>query len=342
MIVLFLVFLAITILRPFISTILAAIVLSYVSYPLYKWLSKKLNKKTIAALITLAVIILVITIPSVFAINALSKEIFAGYLIAKQYLATGASTIQCESNVLCGVIKAIGLSEPSFTNFISDSLGKATAAMFNTLTAYIIALPKIIANIFIAMFLTYYLLKDGNKLLPYAKSIIPLKTANQDMLIKRFNEVIYAVVYGNVVVAVIQGVLTSIGFFLLGVPSPLIWGIVTMFTSLIPFLGAFVVWMPAAVFLIVAGYSSGEGVVLLRGVGLMIYGFFFISSIDNILKPRIIGRRANLHPALVLIGVISGLAAFGITGIIIGPVIIALATSIIQMASRNKALKNSS
>ena len=335
------IFLAITILRPFISTILAAIVISYVSYPLYKWLNKKLNKKTISALITIIVVVLVITTPSVFAANALSKEIFAGYLIAKQYLATGANTIKCETNVLCGFMKAVGISEPSFTNFISDSLGKATATIFNKLTIYIISLPKIIANIFIALFLAYYLLKDGNKILPYAKSIIPLKTENQDKLIRRFNEVIYAVVYGNVIVAVIQGVLTSIGFFLLGVPSPLIWGIVTMFTSLIPFLGAFVVWMPAAVFLIVAGYSSGDGAVLLRGLGVMLYGFFFISSIDNILKPRIIGGRANLHPARVLIVVISGLAAFGIIGIIIGPVIIALATSIIQMASRNKAIKNS-
>jgi len=320
------VILAITILKPFISTILAAIVLSYLSYPLYRWLNQKLNRKTISALITVLVIVLVVTIPTVFAINALSKEIFAGYLIAQQYLST--------NTILFG--------EPSFANFISDSLGKATATIFSTLTSYVISLPRIMANIFITIFLTYYLLKDGKQLLPYVKSIIPLKAVHQDMLLRRFNEVIYAVVYGNVVVAVIQGVLTSIGFFVLGVPSPLIWGIVTMLVSLLPFLGAVVVWMPAAVFLIIAGYSSGEGTMLLRGIGLVVYGFFVISSIDNILKPRLIGKRANLHPALVLIGVISGLTALGITGIIIGPVIIAMATTIIQIASKNKAIMNSS
>tara|TARA_Y100000310_G_scaffold229168_1_gene231559 strand:+ start:38632 stop:39762 length:1131 start_codon:yes stop_codon:yes gene_type:complete len=338
-IVIFLTFLALTILKPFISTILTAIVMSYVSYPLYKWLNDRLGKKSVSALITVSVIVLILTVPAVFAINALSKEIFAGYLIAKQYLASGASTISCDGNFLCGFLRSIGLSEPSFTNFISDSLGKATATIFNTLTNYLISLPKTMANIFIAIFLTYYLLKDGRKLVAYAKSIIPLKAVNQNVILKRFNEVTYAVVYGNVIVAVLQGILTSIGFFLFGVPSPLIWGIVTMFTSLIPFLGAFVVWLPASLFLVVAGYSSGEGTVLLRGLGLLLYGFFLISSVDNILKPRIIGGRANLHPALVLLGVISGLAALGVVGIIIGPVIIALAATIIQIASRQKSFK---
>lgn len=340
MILIFLALLALTILRPFISTIMAALVMSYVSYPVYKWLNERFHHKTLSAIITVTLIVLIITIPTVFAINALSKEIFTGYIIAKQYLATSAQTISCEGNALCVLLDAVGLSDPGFTNFITDSLGKATALIFTTLTNYVLTLPKTIANIFIALFLTYYLLKDGRKLTAYGKSIIPLKTAHQNMLLKRFNEVIYAVVYGTVIVAVVQGVLTSIGFFLFGVPSPLIWGIVTMLTSLIPFLGAFVVWLPASIFLIVAGYSSGDGVLLLQGIGLMLYGFFFISSIDNILKPRLIGGRANLHPALVLLGVIGGLTVLGLVGIILGPVIIALAATMIQMASRQKAIKN--
>jgi predicted PurR-regulated permease PerM len=336
-VVIILAVLAFLILKPFLSTILMAVVMSYVSYPLYKWLNNKLHRKTIAALITTLVIVLVITIPTVFALNALSKEIFAGYLTAKQYLAAGTNTLKCESNAVCALLRGIGLAEPNLNNFFTDSLGKATASIFNTLTSYVISLPKIMANIFIAIFLTYYFLKDGTKLVDYAKSLLPIKGSNLELLFKRFNDVTYAVVYGNVVVAVMQGILTTIGFFLFGITSPLIWGIVTIFTSLIPFLGAYIVWLPAAIFLLVAGYSSGESLALIKGVGLLIYGFVLISGIDNVLKPRIIGGRANLHPALVLIGVIGGLTAVGIIGIIIGPVVIALAATIIQIVSRQKS-----
>lgn len=329
---------SLTILKPFIGTILGAIVISYVSYPLYKWLLSRLNSKTISALITTVVIVLVLSLPTVFAINALSKEIFAGYLTAKQYLSLGSSAINCQANVVCNLFELAGLKDPNSSSFLSDSLGKATAAIFNKLTAYVISLPKLLANIFVAIFLTYYLLKDGHKLVSYMKSLLPIKQANQDLLIKRFNDVTYAVVYGNLIVAIIQGVLTSIGFLIFGVGSPLIWGIVTMFTSLIPFLGAVVVWLPAAILLIISGYTSGDGATLLKGLALLLYGTFIISSMDNILKPKIISGRANLHPALVLLGVISGLSALGITGIILGPVIIALAATIIDVAYRQKAL----
>ena len=280
--------LSLTILKPFIGTILGAIVISYVSHPLYKWLLNKLSNKTISALITTMVVVLVLTLPTVFAINALSKEIFAGYLTAKQYLNLGTAAINCNANAVCNLFELAGFKDPNFSSFLTDSLGKATAAIFNKLTAYVISLPKLLANIFVAIFLTYYLLKDGHKLVSYIKSILPIKQANQEILIKRFNDVTYAVVYGNLIVAIIQGVLTSLGFLILGVGSPLIWGIVTMFTSLIPFLGAVVVWLPAAILLIISGYTSGDGTTLLRGLGLLLYGTFVISSMDNILKPRII------------------------------------------------------
>ncbi len=329
-------FLAVVILKSFISPILTAIVLSYVTYPVYKWLNAKLSRKTVSAILTIAMILLLITIPAIFAINALSKEIFVGYLMIKKYLVSGPEIAQCGANAVCGILQAFGFSEPSFVTFFSDSFGKATAAIFSSLTTYLVSLPKIIVNLFISMFLTYYLLKDGNKLTSYIKTILPIKLADQDFFIRRFNDVTFAVVYGNIIVAIIQGVLTSLGFFLLGVPSPLVWGIVTLFTSLVPFLGAYVVWLPAAIMLIANGNNAGDGGMVLRGLILVFYGFFMISSVDNILKPKLIGGRANLHPALVLLGVIGGIATFGVIGIIMGPVVIALAASIIEIVSRQK------
>lgn len=335
-------FLVAAILKSFISPILAAIVLSYVTYPVYRWINGKLNSKTVSAVLTIVMIVLLITIPAIFAVNALSKEVFVGYLLVKKYLVTGTEALKCGSNAACSILEALGLSEPTFVTFFSDSLGKATATIFNSLTSYLVSLPKIIVNVFISLFLTYYLLKDGNKLASYIKSVLPIQPANQDFVVKRFNDVTFAVVYGNIIVAIIQGVLTSVGFFMLGVPSPLVWGVVTVFTSLIPFLGAYVVWLPAAIILIASGNNVGDGGMILRGLLLIAYGFLLISSVDNILKPRLIGDRANLHPALVLLGVIGGIATFGVIGIIIGPVMIGLAASIIELASKRKVANSRS
>ncbi len=316
------------------GTIVAAVVISYLSYPLYRWMLRYLRKKSLTALLTVIILVVVITIPTIFLLNTLSKEIFAGYLFTKQFVAGSASSIDCSENPLCFIFNFFGLDQVTITNFLNDTLGRFTASVFSAITGYVLQLPKIIANIFVMLFLTYYLLKDGPALIDRVKALLPITKSDQETLIRRFNNVTFAVVYGNVIVAVIQGLLTSLGFFIFGVPSPLIWGIVTMFFSLLPSIGAFIVWLPGSLYLLIVGYSEGSGFVILKGIGLFLYGTFIISGIDNVLKPRIIGNRANLHPALVLLGVIGGLAVLGVPGIVLGPVLIALAVTVIDMTAR--------
>ena len=337
--------LSILILHPFINVLLTAGIISYVSYPLHRWIYKTMRKKAISALVTTSIIVLIISIPSTFAITALLNEIPGVYGEAfkihnslDQFLLT--DTEQCGGNSVCeflkGFVNDTGLTDSRFASLISDAIEQAIRNVIREAASYLASFPYLMAGVFISLFLTYYLLKDGSRMVSYARSILPIKTEDQTTLIRRFNEVTYAVVYGNVIVAIVQGMLTSIGFFIFGVPSPILWGIVTVFASLIPFLGTYVVWLPAAVFLMVQGYSSGNGLGFLLAVGLFFYGMLIISGVDNILKPKIIGGRANLHPALVLLGVIGGLSAFGLIGIIIGPVIIALATTTVQMMAHQR------
>ena len=332
------------ILRPFIGTILTAIVISYLCYPLYRWIDWKSKNRTVSAFVTLFLLILIISIPSAFVINAISKEAFDAASIAGKYLSTDSPTVVCDNNIVCGFLDFLGLAgltEPHVNNFISSTIGKANDSAEQAVVSWIAALPRLLFNMFFLIFLIYYLLKDGRKLVGYIKTLMPFDSAHVNLITKRFNEVTYAVVYGNVVVAVIQGGLTAIGFLIFSASSPLIWGLVTVFTSLIPFLGAVVVWLPASIILVVSGYTSGDGFMILRGVGLFIFGILFISSIDNILKPRLIGGRANLHPALVLVGVIGGISALGVIGLIIGPVLVALATTVISIASKSRVRNRS-
>ena len=148
-------------------------------------------------------------------------------------------------------------------------------------------------------------------------------------IFKQFNNLTYATVYGQFIVALIQGAVATVAYFLFGVGSPITWGLLTTFFALIPFLGTPIVWVPISLNLLISAEIA-------RGIGLLLVGIFIISTIDNLLKPRLIGKRASLHPVLVLIGVVGGLITMGLIGIIIGPLIISLLISFVEVYHKER------
>jgi len=149
--------------------------------------------------------------------------------------------------------------------------------------------------------------------------------------------VTFAVFYGNIFVAIIQGILGGVGFFVLGVESPVLWGFVMILFALIPYFGTAIIWLPAALNLLFKGYLENDASYTARGIILIVYGILVISSIDNILKPRLIGSKAQVHPVLVLLGVLGGLSLFGFIGLILGPVMLALLMTFVDIYEEEKA-----
>jgi predicted PurR-regulated permease PerM len=322
------------VIKPLLNTIVTAVILSYIFYPVYRWLNTRLKRSSVSAILVTFLIVIIIVLPSTFILNALSKEVFAGYITIKQKFEKKS---ECE-DVTCILLSYMGASElnPKTKLLIQDNFGKLSAYAFKKISDAIISIPKMLLYLFVIFFITYYLLKDGGKIVRRIKYMLPLKRSHQEELIERFNEVTYAVVFGNIIVAFVQGLLAAIGFYFLGISSPIIWGIATMFMALIPFLGAFVVWLPLALITLANGYLAGEAGLMLRGVGILLYGLVVISSIDNILKPKLISTRAQVHPVLILLGVIGGLSVFGVIGIILGPIILSLTDTIIQLIGKEK------
>lgn len=317
--------LAALIVSSLVRTIMAGLIASYIFYPVYKLVYSRLGSKTVSALLVTVLVLLLITVPSFFVINRLSTEVSVSFVIAKQYLEGGAKSAICERGGLCQLIpENIKEVSPAVKALLTNSLGKGTEFIVRKTTETVLSLPGVVLHLFIMFFIMYYMFKDGRVFVEKIKTGFPLQKHRQDALIGQFNQVVSAVIYGTVVVAVLQAVLAGIGFYLFGVPSPVIWAIVTLFVSLVPFLGPFAVWLPASVLLMLNGYYSGDNLILLRGVGLFLYGLLVVSGIDNVLKPRIIAKKARVHPALVLIGIIGGVNFFGIVGFVIGPVIIAM------------------
>jgi predicted PurR-regulated permease PerM len=209
-------------------------------------------------------------------------------------------------------------------------LQKLIPILQEKITSFILSIPIIIAEIFLTIVLAYFVLKDWEEIFKKITDMLPMRKKTVKRLIKEFGDITYTVVYAQLFVALIQGIIGTIGFYLFGVPFPMILGILLAFCTLIPTAGTALIWLPASLFLILSGYFSHDYGTLFRGIGLLLYSFFIINIIDNLLLVRIVHAKAKVSQIIVIIGVIGGAALFGIVGIFIGPILLPLLITYFQ------------
>ncbi|MEX2129841.1 MAG: AI-2E family transporter, partial [Pseudohongiellaceae bacterium] len=167
------------------------------------------------------------------------------------------------------------------------------------------------------LYLTFFLLRDGEKIIGWMREALPLDSERKQLLLDKFVEVTRATIKGNIVVAAIQGALGGLIFSILGLPAPILWAVVMAFLSLIPAVGAAIVWVPVAIYL----YSTGAWI---AASILLAYGALIIGLADNLLRPMLVGRDTKLPDYMVLFSTLGGLALMGINGFVIGPMLAAL------------------
>lgn len=301
---------------PFITALLGSLILTYIFYPIYERLLLVIKNKNITALIISVVIIILFIFPFIFVANALlteSTQFFYKIGNINEFFET------IEKNYITKYIMNVDISA-----YIKDLLSKSLISVMQGTEKFVLSLPEKILSFFIMLFTMFFLFRDGKKIVDKIKKELPLKERYRNHLSLRFNETIYATLYGIVVTAFVQGVVGTIGFYIFGVSSPILWGIVMTILAMLPFLGTVFVWLPAAIIKIAAGDT-------VNGVGLIIYGVLLISTIDNLIRPSIIGARGKIHPVLVLLGVFGGLKLFGLIGLIIGPLTLALLTIFLEL-----------
>ncbi len=336
------VYLGYLVVAPFANALLTAAIISYVFYPLHLWIKKYLRNEKLAALLVSAGLLILVAVPFALVIDNLAPEARYVYIRAKQHLVTGELiNINCagKTTTLCrfsNIIKDI-VQDPSVKFPLEDMLGKLTTLAIEKTSSVLLSLPGIILSVIVTFFITFYLFMDGPKLVEKCKNLIPLKSIHKEHLFKKFQDTTYAVIYGSIIVAVIQGTLGGIGFFLFGIQSPILWGIIMMITALIPFVGTAVIWLPAALIHIGSGTTMNDEILLWQGIGLLIYSALIVASIDNILKPKLIGERAGIHPILILLGVLGGLVLFGFIGFIVGPLILAMINALVDIYEKEKS-----
>ena len=192
-----------------------------------------------------------------------------------------------------------------------------------------------IVKAFFVIFTMYYLFRDGDQIVRSLPRALPLTINRARAIISRTTEVVSASVYGVVTIAMLQGMLGGIAFWLLGVPSPILWAVVLAFICMIPIAGSFFVWLPASIYLMLAGHWT-------KAVLLILWGVLVISTIDNFLRPRLIKNQTKLHELFIFFSVLGGISLFGLLGIVMGPVVLAITLGLLSTfkEDRTEDLKN--
>jgi predicted PurR-regulated permease PerM len=338
------IYLAYLVIRPFITALLTSAVLAYIFYPLYEAINERIKRKNVSALVVSLLIIIILAIPFTFVAGSLARESQVIYIKSRQVFTTGdIFSIGCapeERGIGCTLSNWIGglIRKPSVRYHIEESIGNITSLIARKTSEFVLSIPAIALNLFVAFFATFYLFKDGKSIIERIRKMLPLKLHHQKQIFQQLDETTYAIIYGSLLVAAIQGIVGGMGYYLFGISSPILWGILTAIFALLPFIGTALVWLPLSMFIVVQGLSVDSPMITLKGIGLLLFGALIISSMDNLLKPYIIGRRAKIHPVLVLIGVLGGIAFFGFIGFVIGPLVLAIFANFIDIYEKEKAV----
>lgn len=329
------------IIKPFLAAIIGGSLLAFIFYPVYTRVKKVIKNENLAAFLIAIAIVVLITIPSVFLLTNLTKETHDLYIETKDKIAAGsvmAGKCQEEEGFICSSINRVN------SMMENEAIRKYAIAMVTDFLSYVtdkfgtlvFSVPGIILHIFITLFITFYMLKDGPKFFKRLTTVVPMKVHHQDQIHKQFSDVIYAVIYGSLIVALLQGTLAAFGYWVFGLKGFLFWGIVTAFFAFVPFIGTAAIWFPASIYLAILGYIHGETGMILRAIGLFLYGLIIVGTVDNVIKPILVAERARIHPILILVGVLGGLALFGLIGLIIGPLALALLQTLLLIYERER------
>lgn len=312
---------------PFLKPLALAAVFAVVLQGLYRRISKLLGGwPSTAALLTVIVSVLLILLPLSLVAVLVGNEAKDVYFSLEQ--GSGRSTI---SEAFLRVDESFGGKIPGLGEFardVSANVDTYTKEALQWITAHagdiFSSISSLLLSSFIFFIALYYLLRDGTHVRQMLIELSPLSDRDDEGVFDRLELAVNSVIKGNLTIALVQGVLTTIGFTLFGVPSAVLWGTVAAVAALIPGIGTALVFIPAVAFLFFTGETP-------LAIGLFAWGTFGVGLVDNFLGPKLIGRGTQLHPLLVLLSVIGGIIFFGPIGIFLGPLSLSLLFALLSI-----------
>ncbi|MCX6603142.1 MAG: AI-2E family transporter [Acidobacteria bacterium] len=316
------------ILQPFLMPLVAAIALAILFYPLHHRIHGYLRRPGLAAGLSVLLVILLIALPAIGIGSAVLREARQLYDLAANKSAAGGGWAEWTANLLHRSISWAGVESPETEEQIRTALIDRLQAFGGTALAFgrdvLANLVSLILSTIVTLFSLFYLFRDGVRIKNRLAHIMPLAPGAVDRLFTDIGESVLANVYGISAVALTQGGLIALIFYLLGLQSPALWGTIGGFCSMLPIVGPAIVWVPAALILAIGG-SWGKAAIL---VG---FGTGVIGLADNFIRPYVISGRVNLHPLLVFFALLGGVEAFGFLGLFIGPATLSVAVAVFEL-----------
>ncbi len=314
------------ILGKFLLPLFWAIVFAIIFNPVFLYFKNKFKcNKNLASVYTITAIVLMVLIPLTIIGSAVAKESIDFY----QYISENKDlennfTVLNWTDSLVNRFEFLGVSEESISSSVYSGISSISQNVYSFFISFGQSIFSFFVYLLIMFYLLFFLFRDGAEVKDNLKKYLPLNKGGEDKILSRFLETTRAVVGGTFVIALVQGILGGIVFLIAGVSSPALWGVVMFVLSIIPAIGPFLIWGPVGVILFLTGS-------VWQGIFVLLSGTFIISLVDNILRPILVGRGANIPDPVVLLSTLGGLTYLGVSGFIIGPIVAALALALWEM-----------
>jgi len=316
-------YLCFRILAPFVPAMAGALALAVLFAPFHRWLERRLGAGNLAAVTSVLVAALIVVVPALVMASRLINELGRGAQSVRALVESGQLRSAFDQNALLAPIghwleKQLDLSAV---------ITAVAAWLTSTGTSLVQGSVVQAIGVVLVFYMLFYMLRDRAAAMQAVRSLSPLSAADMSQLFSDVTDTVHATVYGTLIVSVIQGALGGLMFWWLGLPEPLVWGVVMGLLAVVPVLGAFVIWVPVAIFLALEG-QVGSALLL------AVWGTVVVGGIDNLLYPMLVGNRLKMHTLVAFVSIVGGLVIFGPSGLILGPVVFTVTRRLLQVWKR--------
>jgi predicted PurR-regulated permease PerM len=312
-------FICFLLLWPFLPALVWSLALAILFLPAHRWIEANLHNVNLAAGASVLLIGALVIVPVLLVSGRIIEAAGGGALAVKDKIGSGEWRQVIENNDLLAPLAR-------WTAHIDfhKALESVTAWLASTSAAFVSESVLSVVTLIVTLYLLFYFLRDREVALNWLREMSPLSGSEMDLLFDRVADTVRATLYGTVVVAIVQGTLGGLMFWWLGLPMPVFWGVVMGLLAIVPMLGAFVVWVPAAVYLALSG-DWGSTLIL------TVWGTIVVGGIDNLLYPILVKDQLSLHTVPAFISIVGGLVLFGASGLLLGPIILALTIFFLEL-----------
>lgn len=306
--------------RPFLASLVWALALAVLISPLHRRIRKFIKNENLAAGLATFFVAVLVVVPLIVVGREVGREIWNNVRSVQQGIESGEWQARIEGNRFGAEVLRVLEQEINLRAALEQTISQIPGFISDFLSGSI----WIVLQMLITFFALFFFLRDGDQFVRGVRWLIPLSSQETDAIFKRVIDTLYATVFGEVMLATVQGLLGGLIFWVLGLPAPFLCGFVMAIMAFLPVVGTWMIWFPTAVVLMIGGE-------LVKGLILIAWGILILSLLSSMLYPVLIGDRLRLNTLLVFVAIFGGIMAFGMVGIIVGPMVVALSISLIEI-----------